>query len=74
LHKLLHKEGVWQESLRNNYLSSKTLSQVEAKLTDSQFWKGLMEVKEEFFKRGCFVVGNGTSVRFWEDRWLGMFH
>jgi hypothetical protein len=30
-----------------------------------------MRVKEDFFRRGSFVVGDGTTVRFWEDRWLG---
>jgi hypothetical protein len=30
-----------------------------------------MSVKDEFLKRGSFVVGNGLSTRFWEDTWLG---
>jgi hypothetical protein len=30
-----------------------------------------MKVIEEFFSRGSFIVGNGDSVRFWEDIWLG---
>jgi hypothetical protein len=30
-----------------------------------------MKVKSEFFSRGYFKVGDGTSVRFWEDIWLG---
>jgi hypothetical protein len=71
LFKLLNEEGVWQELLRNKYLNAKTLSQVQAKPTDSQFWKGLMMVKDEFFTRGYFKVGDGRSIRFWEDVWLG---
>jgi hypothetical protein len=71
LFKLLNEEGVWQELLRNKYLQSKSLSQVTVKPLDSPFWKGLMKVKEEFFKRGTFKVGDGTSIRFWEDVWLG---
>ena len=42
-----------------------------SKPTDSQFWKGLMTVKHDFFQRGSFIVGNGQSSRFWEDTWLG---
>jgi hypothetical protein len=38
---------------------------------DSPFWKGLMKVKEEFFNRGSFIVGNSEDTRFWEDVWLG---
>jgi hypothetical protein len=71
LFKLLNEEGVWQELLHNKYLRGKTLSQVTAKPTDSQFWKGLMRVKEDFFSRGSFKIGNGHMARFWEDTWLG---
>jgi hypothetical protein len=38
---------------------------------DSPFWKGLMKVKEDFFNRGSFTVGNGEDTRFCEDTWLG---
>jgi hypothetical protein len=54
LFKLLNEEGVWQELLQNKYLRHKTLSDVQAKPTDSPFWKGLMEVKGGFFFRGSF--------------------
>ena len=71
LFKLLNEEGVWQELLHNKYLSQKTLAQVKAKPTDSPFWRGLMGVKDEFFSRGCFHVGDRQGTRFWEDTWLG---
>ena len=38
---------------------------------DSPFWKGIMKVKDDFFKRGRFTVGNGEQIQFWEDSWLG---
>jgi hypothetical protein len=28
-------------------------------------------VKDDFFSRGFFKVGNGAKTRFWEDTWLG---
>ena len=62
---------MWQELLHNKYLNDKTLSQIEAKPTDSPFWKGLMRVKGEFFQRDFFKIGNGMKTRFWEDIWLG---
>ena len=71
LFKLLNEEGVWHELLTNKYLHSKSLSQVQANPTDSAFWKGIMRVKEEFFSRGSFFIGNGQNTRFWEDKWLG---
>jgi hypothetical protein len=30
-----------------------------------------MRVKNDFFSRGYFKIGDGSSVRFWEDIWLG---
>jgi hypothetical protein len=30
-----------------------------------------MGVKDDFFSRSTFSVGNGQQVRFWEDTWLG---
>jgi hypothetical protein len=71
LDKLINQEGVWQKLLHNKYLNNKTLSQVTVQPHDSPFWRGLMKVKDEFFKRGSFIVNNDMSTRFWEDTWLG---
>jgi hypothetical protein len=68
LFKILNEQGVWQELIRNKYLHSQTLSQVSAKPGDSPFWKGLKQI---FFDRGSFKVGNGEDTSFWEDTWLG---
>jgi hypothetical protein len=57
---------VWQKLLRNKYLCGKSLSQVQAKPTDSPFWNGIMGVKDDFFQRGSFVVGDDMGTRFWE--------
>src|SRR3989337_3230430 len=64
-------EGMWAQILRNKYLQTKTLSQVTVRPTDSPFWKGLMKVKQSMFNRTKFLIGDGTSTRFWEDTWLG---
>jgi hypothetical protein len=54
----------------NKYLRDKTLTQVQYMLGDSQFWAGLMKVKEEFLSLGKFDLGDGSQVRFWEDSWI----
>jgi hypothetical protein len=51
---MLSEEVMWQELLHNKYLKNKTLAEVEAKPTDSPFWKSLMRVKGEFFSRAIF--------------------
>jgi hypothetical protein len=37
---------------------------------DSQFWAGLMKVKEEFLSLVRFGLGDDSQVRFWEDAWI----
>ena len=72
LYKLsVETDATWAQILRSKYLQSKTLSQVTVRPTDSHFWKELMRVKAPFFNRTKFIVGNGTTTRFWEDTWLG---
>jgi hypothetical protein len=66
--KLLTEEGVWQEMVSNKYLGSKSLSQLQPKPTDFLFWKGILKVKDDFFKRGSFVVRDDMNTR--EDTWL----
>lgn len=55
---------MWVQILRNKYLHTKTSAQVNARPSDSPFWKGLMKTKVTFFQRVKFLVGNGTSTRF----------
>ena len=71
--KLLNEEGLWQDILRKKYLQNKTLSQVKKRRGDSQFWTGLMEVKDQFLARGHFLIhsGAGHQASFWEDLWMG---
>jgi hypothetical protein len=64
LFKLLSEDVVWQELLTNKYLRDQTLSQVQVKHTDSPFWKGIMGVKDKFFKCGSFNIGDGLGTRF----------
>jgi len=68
---LMNEEGTWQKLLKRKYLENKTLSQVTKQPADSQFWYGLMNVKDYFWARGKFEVKNGEKVRFWEDCWTG---
>lgn len=70
LFKLLNGDGIWQQILKNKYLGSKTISQVEKKSGDSHFLSGLMNVKEDLLNYMTFKLQNGEQIRFWEDKWL----
>ena len=69
--KLCNEHGMWQELLRNKYLTNRTLSGCEKKPTDSHFWKGLMNVKDTMLSYKTFKIGDGTQTQFSEDKWLG---
>ena len=71
LYRLLTTDGTWQQLIRNKYIGTKPLVQVQWKNRDSHFWASLMKMKQEFLKFGTFIVKDGSQVRFWEDRWLG---
>jgi hypothetical protein len=52
--------------LRNKYLrESGTFS--DKKKNNSQFWKGLMLVREDVARGLIYIVGNGNKIRFWLD-------
>jgi hypothetical protein len=52
-------------------MRGKAYTQIEHMPGDSHFWVGLMKVKHMFLGLGCFKLGDGTQIRFWEDRWCG---
>jgi hypothetical protein len=59
--------------LKRKYLRSQTITHVQKKPGDSQFWSGLMKVKDSFLSLGHFKLNNGMNIRLWEDGWLGNF-
>ena len=71
LYRLLTTDGTWQQIIRNKYLGTKPLVQVQWKSGDSHFWASLMKVKRDFLRFGNFVIKDRSQVRFWEDIWLG---
>jgi hypothetical protein len=71
LYRLLKADSTWQQMLRDKYLGTKPLVQVQWKSGDSHFWASLMKIKRDFLKFGTFLIKDGSQVRFWEDRWLG---
>ncbi len=71
LWRLETEQGIWQDVLRAKYLSQKTLVQRKSKPGDSQFWKGVMGVKDAFYQFCEKKVGDGKNTLFLEDSWIG---
>lgn len=70
LWKLENSEGLWQDLLFRKYLSNQTLTVVVAGNNESQFWQGLMKVKDTFVSLTRMVVHNGAKILFCKDVWL----
>jgi hypothetical protein len=70
---VINEDGEWRNILKKKYLTNKTITQVEHMPGDSQLWSELLMVKVEFLRLGHFKHGNGTQIRFQEDKWLGNF-
>jgi hypothetical protein len=70
LFKLINEDDKWQQILKNKYLVSKSLTQLMRKSRDSQFWYGLMNIKEKFLRWERFQVGDGHRTIFWNDQWI----
>jgi hypothetical protein len=64
LFNLINMDGVWIQLLRNRYLGGKSITQVSRKVGDSQFWSGLMNIKDQFLSMSSFKVQDGKQVRF----------
>ena len=69
LFKLLNEDVAWQNLLRNKYLKNKTLAQAVHKPGDSQFWAGLMDIKDPFFTREKFIVFLQKERKIYNTKW-----
>jgi hypothetical protein len=52
-------------------MQNKPIGHIQRKSGDSQFWAGLMKIKEYFLGFCTFDLNNRENTRFWEDKWIG---
>lgn len=57
----------WAEVLRKKYIHFRNYLDVESKSVDSNFWKGLVSVKDLVRKRACKLIGIGEKANIWCD-------
>ena len=63
-------ESVCVELLRKKYPGNKSIFQIKNGM-GSQFWRGILKVREWFQWGRKMKVLSGQQTRFWEDVWLG---
>jgi hypothetical protein len=56
--------------LRQKYLGEKGFFRYK-KSGCSQFWKSLLDVRNDRARSFKYIIGDGKKVRFWHDTWLG---
>jgi hypothetical protein len=71
LWKLEKEDGLWQTIVKEKYMKGKPLSVLKKKQGDSQFWRGIMDSKEEYCNNRKMEIGNGYATSFWRDKWCG---
>lgn len=57
--------------IRNKYLRTKSIHEFNVKAAKSQFWAGLIHIREIFYRYCRKEVRNGKNTCFWEDWWVG---
>ncbi|KAG6629497.1 hypothetical protein CIPAW_14G089200 [Carya illinoinensis] len=62
--------NVWHSILTKKYLKTNTFWQVTPKVTDSIFWKHLLQTRKLLEQDMCYQISNGTSVSAWIDPWI----
>jgi hypothetical protein len=56
--------------LRQKYLGEREIFSYKRN-NGSQFWKGLMSVREDVVRGLTYILGDGKKIRFWLDVWMG---
>ncbi|TVU50202.1 hypothetical protein EJB05_01564, partial [Eragrostis curvula] len=65
------EEGLWQDIVKVKYVQGKPIGSVKHRIDDSPSWTDLLKVRHVYMCGRRFIVGNGNSIRFWHDRWMG---
>jgi hypothetical protein len=56
--------------LRQKYLGERGIFSYKRN-NGSEFWKGLMSVREDVTRGLTYILWNGNKIRFWLDVWVG---
>jgi hypothetical protein len=56
--------------LRQKYLGGKSIYSYKKK-SGSQFWRGILSIRNEVARGLVYIIGDGKKARFWLDVWIG---
>lgn len=56
--------------LKGRYFPTSSFLQATCKQNDSWLWRSWIEARQLIAEGSSWQVGNGLSIKVWEDRWL----
>jgi hypothetical protein len=64
--------GLRQSIIRGKYVKGIPIISVKRRQNGSHFWKGILGVRDLFYRHHKKVMGNGKSTSFWNSTWCDM--
>lgn len=61
---------LWTKLLTKKYLQQESFFSHIPKSGASMVWKAILSSRESLLKGTCYRLGNGLTVRTWEDPWV----
>jgi hypothetical protein len=72
LWKLENTNGLWQTIIRHKYVKGRPIISLKKRQSDSHFWKGILDIRDNFYKYCKNKVGNGSNTSFWHNIWCDL--
>ncbi|KAF7824555.1 reverse transcriptase [Senna tora] len=63
-------DALWVKTLKNIYFPNTDFWSVKAKKDSSWVWRSLLQGRDFLKKHVAWQVGNGDSIRVWQDKWV----
>lgn len=70
----IHSEGggLWANIFDDKYLKGNSILEYKKGSSLSPFWRGICDGRSLLEKGLLWRVGDGATIRFWLDDWLGV--
>lgn len=68
--KLETEDGLWQDIVKAKYVKGKPIGAIKSKINDFPIWSNLLKVRHYYLQGRKCKLGDGKSIRFWQDSWL----
>lgn len=66
--------SLWSRTIRGKYFHNKSFEEANMpKNHHSVYWKNPGKTKQDIETNTFWIVGNGSLIQFWKDKWLGNF-